>query len=113
LAYLILQQLLELRHPGSSSSSSSSGGGGGSSGLPVGFWLEAPCAADVAGGARLEYKRLTRSSSSSSNTVRLDSIATEVAFGDRQVTQLGQLATVACAANMCTSLLLQHMQTEQ
>jgi hypothetical protein len=67
LAYQQLQELTELQHPSSSSSSSSGG---------VGYWLElSEC--DVAGG------RLNRKPPSS--PVRLDSIAAELKFGDKQV----------------------------
>ena len=66
LAYQQLQELTELQHPSSSSSSSG----------VVGYWLElSEC--DVAGG------RLIRKAPSSA--VRLDSIAAELKFGDKQV----------------------------
>jgi hypothetical protein len=69
LAYQQLQELLEFQSPSSSSSSSSGAG-------TVGHWLELS-GCDVANG-RLERKP-------PSSAVRLDSIAAELKYGDKQV----------------------------
>jgi hypothetical protein len=75
-AYQQLQQLMELQGPGTSSSSSSGA---------VGYWLElSPC--DVASGGVHRKPPNT--------AIRLDGVAAEVRFGDKQVGGVVWLGTL-------------------